>query len=153
MDFLALIFLVVYVGAIAVLFLFVVMMLNIRIVELTTDALNYLPMSALLSFGIVTQSIYFIYNGLSLDHLQPQMTLIYYTRWVDWIDSFNNIDLIGQVLFTFNPFPFILTGFILLVAMLGSIIITLSHRAGVRRQSFFLQNERKALTLTRHLTE
>jgi len=147
-EFLALVFLVVYIGAIAVLFLFVVMMLNIKLVELTTSVFNYLPLNAFVLLIIALQTSYFLY--LTFYPWQPEAS-ISFLSFINYLDSFSNISIIGQALFLFYFFPFLLTGLVLLIAMIGSILLTLSHQLSVRRQSFFVQTTTESWkSLTRH---
>lgn len=139
MEFMALVFLVVYIGAIAVLFLFVVMMLNVKLVELSTSIFSYLPLNifvtALLGYQI-SYLIYATFHPLDLSDSLPITTIN------DHLSSFSNIQLVGQNLFLFNFFPFLNTALILLIAMIGSILLTLNHLSMVRRQGIFAQNSR-----------
>lgn len=140
-EFLALLYIVVYVGAIAVLFLFVIMCLNVKIVPSKKTALSY----SFSSIGIVTMFSLLLANALGAAFnsytIQKDHENLIFTNWIDIIDSFSNIESLGQTLFLFEPLPFILVGIILFIAMIGSIVLTLSHSLGVRRQLIWLQNE------------
>jgi len=146
MEFLAFCFLIVYVGAIAVLFLFVVMVLNIKLVDLTSSEFNYLPLN---TFIITALGIEIV--ALTYSTFQPSSTFtpITYIKYIKYLDSFSNTELIGQALFLFYPFPFIIVGFILLLAMIGSILLTLSHQTNVRRQTVYIQHSRTYKTAIR----
>jgi len=142
-EFLAMVFLVVYIGAIAVLFLFVVMMLNIKISS--SRSLSYHFFALFLSFGFGFFIIKLL-NGIFSDYYlfgEYKSTFVS-TDWVNRIDFFNNITVLGQVIYTFNVISFVLAGFILLVAMFGSIVLTLHHRQDVRRQAVYVQLHRDA---------
>lgn len=130
-DFLGVLFIIIYVGAIAVLFLFVVMMLNIKIYS--KQNLNYIP---LVIFGSsVLSSLLFI----NLEILFPsELSLPVYNFF--FLDSLSNIDVFGQVLFNYYMVGVLISGLILLVAMLGAIILTLNFR-----------NPRKSENVTRQL--
>ena len=133
-EFLAMILVVVYVGAVAVLFLFVVMMLDINFVKLREGFLQYLPFGALLGIvliielGILFLTKSFSENTLSKFVQSPQ------------INEIENTKLIGQVLYTDFFYLFQISGLILLVAMVGSITLTLRDRGQVKRQNISSQN-------------
>jgi NADH-quinone oxidoreductase subunit J len=141
-EFLALLYIVVYVGAIAVLFLFVIMCLNVKITHITQAALNYM------TSAVTVVTMFCLMLALALGDVFGKtsvsvfdITGTAYTNWIDTIDVFSNIEALGQTLFLFHTFSFILVGLILFVAMIGSIVLTLSHSKGVRRQVIWLQNQ------------
>jgi NADH-quinone oxidoreductase subunit J len=119
-DFLAMVLIIVYVGAIAVLFLFIVMMLNIRVVELGEILNRYFPLAALVGFIIFFEIIFSMYYSIGYTY----SSLIY----TDWYRSFlnhSNVVSLGLVLYTyFSPF-LIISGILLLLAMISSIMLTL----------------------------
>jgi len=149
-EFLALLYIVVYVGAIAVLFLFVIMCLNIKIVEITTNVLNYIPMTILFVVLLSLEISYFIGETFSINQklIKSNYDSVY-INWIDLLDSFTNIEVVGQALFIYQSISLILVGLILLVAMLGSIVLTLSHSHKVRRQVIWLQSEASYSTAVR----
>jgi NADH-quinone oxidoreductase subunit J len=134
-EFLAMILVVVYVGAVAVLFLFVVMMLDIDFSEMKKGSLRYLPVGgavgAILAIELTFVSFNFL-GGRALSNL-PHATLAHLT----------NTEAIGRVLYTDYIYYFQTAGLILLVAMIGAIVLTLRHREGVRRQNIGRQNARR----------
>lgn len=134
-EFLAMVFVVVYVGAIAVLFLFVVMMLNIKMVELNYSVLTYLPLGGLIVVLLTIQLSILVYQSLS----NVAGVDMEYIQWIDNLNSFSNIEVIGQLLYTFYFDLFILGGILLLVAMIGAIVLTLTHRFGLKRQDIYEQ--------------
>lgn len=145
-DFIAFIFMIVYVGAIAVLFLFVVMMLNIRSIEVTNVFINYLPLSALIVFVFFFE---FNYAFTNLPYLN--LSLVYDTLFefnnTDYVDFLeftysSSIVLFGYLLYTHFAFEFILAGLILLLAMIGSISLTLNQIVVLRREDIFEQIDR-----------
>ena len=128
-EFLALILVIVYVGAVAVLFLFVVMMLDINLTELREGFLKYLPVGALIGLVLLAEILFglgVIGGGTTslagLDKATPQVIAIDNTR------------AIGRVLYTQYFYLFQVAGLVLLVAMIGAIVLTLRSRPGVRRQ-------------------
>jgi len=133
-EFLAMILVVVYVGAVAVLFLFVVMMLDINFVKLREGFLQYLPFGALLGIVLIIElGILFLTKSFSENSL---------TNFVKSpkINEIENTKLIGQVLYTDYFYLFQISGLILLVAMVGSITLTLRDRGQIKRQNISSQN-------------
>ena len=133
-EFLAMILVVVYVGAVAVLFLFVVMMLDINFVKLREGFLQYLPFGALLGIVLIIElGILFLTKSFSENSLSKFVEL-------PIINEVENTKLIGQVLYTNYFYLFQISGLILLVAMVGSITLTLRDRGQVKRQDISQQN-------------
>ena len=133
-EFLAMILVVVYVGAVAVLFLFVVMMLDINFVKLREGFLQYLPFGALLGIVLIIElGILFLTRSFSENSL---------SKFVESpvMNEVENTKLIGQVLYTDYFYLFQISGLILLVAMVGSITLTLRDRGQVKRQNIPKQN-------------
>lgn len=133
-EFLAMILVVVYVGAVAVLFLFVVMMLDINFVKLREGFLQYLPFGALLGIVLIIElGILFLTKSFSENSLSKFIEL-------PIMNEVENTKLIGQVLYTNYFYLFQISGLILLVAMVGSITLTLRDRGQVKRQDISQQN-------------
>jgi NADH-quinone oxidoreductase subunit J len=141
-EFLAFVFVVVYVGAIAVLFLFVVMMINFKMIELNRSMLSYFHLSAYLIIIVSLELSLILFNDYIPDISYSAIT---YTNWVDVFFSVSNIKALGTLLYTHYVLLFILSGFILLVAMLGSIVLTLLHRTNMKRQEIYVQVSRGIL--------
>lgn len=148
-DFLAMLLLVVYVGAIAVLFLFVVMMLNIRLTELKENVFRYLPIGSLLLLIFLFEIIsvingdlvpFFSFNTLNIENqallIGNDLKLII---WSNTINPSSNIESIGSLLYTYYFYPFIMASLVLLVAMIGAILLTMRKQFNVRRQEVFDQ--------------
>lgn len=143
LDFFALIFLVVYVGAIAVLFLFVVMMLNIKLAEINEKRLRYLPVGGFLGllflfeiFLIVDNDLIPLIGGES----RPESA---FTQWALFVDTLTNIEALGLLIYTFYFAFFLMASLILLVAMIGAIVLTMHKGVLVKRQQVFQQNTRE----------
>jgi NADH-quinone oxidoreductase subunit J len=135
-EFLAMILVVVYVGAVAVLFLFVVMMLDVDFAELRQGFARYLPVGAFVA-GVLTVEMIFVSasvaaNGAAAGSPGPQAPA----------GSATNAEAIGRVLYTDYVYFFQAAGLILLIAMIGAIVLTLKHRAGVKRQDVARQTAR-----------
>lgn len=150
-EFLAMLFLIVYVGAVAVLFLFVMMMLNVKISESTTSIFRYLPIGLFLSIIFLFEIFLIVEGDLnsvdSIEFNQSDYTVLGIqflktTPWIDSVISPTNVDVIGSVLFTYYSYFFIMASVILLVAMIGAIALTLHRRSDVRRQEIYKQLQR-----------
>jgi len=148
-EFLAMLFLVVYVGAIAVLFLFVVMMLNIRVTELNESVLRYIPIGGLILL-IFLFEILSVINGDLVPFFSSKLFLFESDNvilnqdlntvfWTNQIDPTSNIEALGIVLYTYYVYAFIVASLILLVAMIGAILLTMRKRTNVRKQEIFDQ--------------
>ena len=128
-EFIAMILVIVYVGAVAVLFLFVVMMLDIDFAKLRVGAKQYVPLGLLVGFALLAELV-------MLYQIWPEPPPV-----PDKADVDNTKEL-GKVLYTTYVFPFQVSGLILLVAMIGAIVLTLRTRGGVLRQKVGTQVER-----------
>jgi len=135
-EFLAMILVVVYVGAVAVLFLFVVMMLDIDFAELKKGALQYLPFGVLVGLILVAE---LVMAGSVWVLPAARNALASATP-----PGVSNTAALGHILYTDYVYYFQIAGMVLLVAMIGAIVLTLRSRPGVRRQVISVQNARTA---------
>jgi NADH-quinone oxidoreductase subunit J len=133
-EFLAMILVIVYVGAVAVLFLFVVMMLNIDFVELRSGFVRYLPIGAFVGAILLAELILIAVNW----EMTPARAGLAVGAPVGAM-AISNTRLLGNILYTRYLFAFQAAGLILLVAMIGAIVLTLRHRPDARRQSIAAQ--------------
>lgn len=196
LDFFGMIFLVVYVGAIAVLFLFVVMMLNVRLTEMNERRLRYLPIGGLLGFLFLAEVFLIVDNDLipplrahpnfnpmenellpspdsglffgegswggfshsllskngdrgvfveneELPESHPLFEDLQWTGWSQLVESLTPIEAVGELIYTYYFFLFLVASLILLVAMIGAIVLTLHKGVQVKRQEVFQQNTRE----------
>ncbi|MBI1683118.1 NADH-quinone oxidoreductase subunit J [Caulobacter hibisci] len=139
-EFLAMLLIVVYVGAVAVLFLFVVMMLDIDFEALRDGFAQYLPIGGLVA-GVLTIEMIMVAvsvatNGKASANALPNASP----------GGFSNTEAIGRVLYTDYVFFFQAAGLVLLVAMIGAIVLTLRHKPGVKRQDIGKQVARTPKT-------
>ena len=140
LDFFAMIFLVVYVGAIAVLFLFVVMMLNIKIAEINEKRLRYLPIGGVLGILFLFEVLLIVDNDLIPLLFYPEE--LQFINWSDTIQTVSNIQAVGNLVYTYYFYFFLMASIILLVAMIGAIVLTMQKGIRIKRQQVFLQNTR-----------
>ncbi len=139
-EFLAMILVVVYVGAVAVLFLFVVMMLDINFTELRQGVLQYLPIGALIGIVLALELVFVVTSGAfdpaslgaAVQHATPA------------VNDVNNTDALGRLIYTDYIYVFQAAGLVLFVAMVGAIVLTHRRRAGVKRQDIGEQLARTA---------
>jgi len=133
-EFIAMIMLIVYVGAVAVLFLFVVMMLDVDFVALKSGVTRFVPVGVL--FGLVLLGLlYFAFS----DWQATEGALALRQAVAPPPAQVENTFALGTILYTQYILPFQLAGVILLVAMIGAIVLTLRKRAGVKRQDVLKQ--------------
>lgn len=137
-EYIAMTLVIVYVGAVAVLFLFVVMMLDINFAELRQGFLKYLPMG-LGAAGIVLFELLVVFYA----SLKAPSALAPARHAIPASGEVQNIQAIGNILYTDYLYPFQMSGIILLIAMIGAIALTLRARPGVRRQSVREQMARR----------
>lgn len=134
-EFLAMILVVVYVGAVAVLFLFVIMMLDVDFVELREGFIQYLPVGLVIGgiflFELLLTVSYWVINPTTPKAITAAIPT-----------NVTNTEALGLVLYTKYIHYFQLSGMILLVAMIGAIVLTLRHKVSVKRQDINVQNAR-----------
>jgi len=136
-EFLAMILIIVYVGAVAVLFLFVVMMLDFKASLEKSNILQYMPIGIFVGMVFISELIIVLMNTkLELKNIQIL------TNPLSNFENLTNTEAIGSVLYTDYILYFQVSGIILLVAMVGSIVLTLRDREGVKRQSILQQIDR-----------
>jgi len=129
-EFIAMILVIVYVGAVAVLFLFVVMMLDINLAKLREGFLEYLPVGVMIGFALLAEILF----ALGVGGWGRSDTMAALSKAGVQIAAIDNTRAIGRVLYTQYFYLFQVAGMVLLVAMIGAIVLTLRRRPGVRRQ-------------------
>jgi len=139
-EFLAMVLVVVYVGAVAVLFLFVVMMLDINLLALREGFIRYLPVGAVVAF-ILLAELLVVLGGWAL---APEVAQGVVAAPAPLPEAVTNTHALGQLLYTHYLYLFQAAGLILLVAMIGAIVLTHRRREGVRRQNISDQLRRRA---------
>jgi len=140
-EFLALLLIVVYVGAVAVLFLFVVMMLDVDFAELRSGYLDYLPIGGVVGLIVLAELLLVVGSWVAApgaigDPMQP----------IPDMDKVSNIQALGDLLYTQYVFYFQIAGMVLLVAMIGAIVLTLHHKEKAKRQNISQQVARNPAT-------
>jgi NADH-quinone oxidoreductase subunit J len=138
-EFLAMILIVVYVGAVAVLFLFVVMMLDVNFAELREGFLQYLPVGAMVGVIFLTELL-LVVGAWVIGPGLPQTIAAPIPAGV------TNTEALGLVLYTRYIYYFQAAGLVLLVAMIGAIVLTLRHKPYIKRQNVSAQIARRRET-------
>jgi NADH-quinone oxidoreductase subunit J len=137
-EFLALILVIVYVGAVAVLFLFVVMMLDINFVELRQGVLQYLPIGAVVGIMLLIELVFVFGAWVIAPNVASSIAAP-----IPQLGGMSNTQALGVLLYTRYVYAFQAAGLVLLVAMVGAIVLTLRAREGVRRQNIARQVGRR----------
>lgn len=135
-EFIAMLMIIVYVGAVAVLFLFVVMMLDINFADLRKGAMQYVPFGLAIG-GVLLAEFVFMYSAWTF---APESVA---NAAAPINAGATNTHALGQILYTDYVYPFQIAGLILFVAMVGAIVLTHRTRPGVRRQKIAEQHARK----------
>ena len=135
-EFLAMILVVVYVGAVAVLFLFVVMMLDVNFAELRAGFLRYLPVGALIGLVLLVE-LFLLFGSIRGDTVSIMASASGHPA------GLSNTEALGRLIYTQYAYLFQAAGLVLLVAMIGAIVLTHRQRAGVRRQVISQQLSRR----------
>ena len=145
-EFIAMLLVIVYVGAVAVLFLFVVMMLDIDFAELRAGFVKYLPIGLLLAVVLAVELIFALASWQAGDIQLAQ-------RIAPVAEGTSNIQQVGELLYTRYIYLFEAAGLVLLVAMVGAIVLTHRQRGGTRRQNIAAQNARRPDEATRLINQ
>ncbi|HEY1096708.1 MAG TPA: NADH-quinone oxidoreductase subunit J [Alphaproteobacteria bacterium] len=148
-EYLAMLLVIVYVGAVAVLFLFVVMMLDIKLAERRSYIKKHLPAGLIVGFAFLAELVFVMKNWTVLGN---DLVLSNRAYPVAHADSIGSAKALGEMLYTHYLYPFQLAGLILLLGMVGAIVLTQRRRAGIRRQSSLeqvLRRPQDVLELTR----
>jgi NADH-quinone oxidoreductase subunit J len=147
-EFLAMILVIVYVGAVAVLFLFVVMMLDVDFTALRQGFLNYLPVGGLVGIVFFGELVAMVLVGSGALGTGATKAI---AAPIPPLADVTNTEALGLVLYTRYAYYFEAAGVVLLVAMIGAIVLTLRHKPNVKRQSIADQVARtKATAITLH---
>jgi NADH-quinone oxidoreductase subunit J len=140
-EFLAMILVIVYVGAVMVLFLFVVMMLDVNFAELRQGFLHYLPIGGVIGIVMLVELALVALTWVTAPDAQQALAAP-----TPPIARMLNTEALGHLLYTRYVYFFQAAGMVLLVAMIGAIVLTLHHKPKVRRQSIAEQNARTKAT-------
>lgn len=151
-EFIAMLFLVVYIGAITVLFLFVIMMLNVKIIEFNEKFITYLPIGIFLGIIFLIEIFFLINNNLvvwNVSLLESYFFNVNEALLNNYCSTFNNyfdilslinVEQLAIVLYSKFVYLFFFGGIILLVAMLGAIVLTLNQEFKNKRQDYYKQS-------------
>ncbi len=142
-EFLAFLFIVVYVGAIAILFLFAIMMLESKLNNLSKNTIKYFPIGIVFSI-VLLLPILNVVNTFFVDSstVSDSFYVNNYQNWYDLIDSTYDVNVYGQILYSYFALQLLIAGLILLVVLIGVVSLTNSYEKQTRQQSTFRQLSR-----------
>ena len=139
-EFLSLIFILIYVGAIAILFLFVVMMLDLKTIQNKRDSLKYLPFGFIIGIVFLTEILLIVKETFKSNPYKSDLLYNFYTNWYDKIDSFTEIQTLGQIIYTQYVLQFLIAGNVLLLATIAAVVLTISTKSeNYKNQVIFKQ--------------
>ena len=152
-EYISLIFIIIYVGAIAVLFLFVVMMLDIKTVYLAKDSLKYFPFGSFLGLVFLIEILIAIPSTFdSTNPYNANFFLNYYSDWFNKLDYFSEIISIGQLLYTDYIIQFLLSGNILLLATIGPVVLVLVRSIELNKTQIIFKQLSRTYSSALHVT-
>ena len=141
-EFLSLMFIIIYVGAIAVLFLFVIMMLDVKYLTINKkDTIKYLPFGIIILGVILFEILMLIKDCFNYNPYLDGLLYNYYINWFNQMDTFSDIEAIGQVIYTQYVVQFLIAGNILLLATIAAIVLTVNTDSKIQsnKQIIFKQ--------------
>lgn len=141
-EFVALLFIMIYVGAIAVLFLFVVMMLDVKTLTIKKDLFKYFPFGSFIGFIFLIEIVLVISDTFTTNPYLESSLFNYHTNWLDKIDSLTELEAIGQLLYTHYVLQFLIAGNILLLSVIGAVSLTINKNHFTKKQVIFKQLSR-----------
>jgi NADH-quinone oxidoreductase subunit J len=143
-EFLSLIFILIYVGAIAILFLFVVMMLDLKMSNKKETTLKYFPFGFIIGTVFLTEIVLVIGETFKSNPYKDSVLSNFYINWFDKIDVFTEIQAIGQVVYTQYVLQFLVAGNVLLLATLAAVVLTMNmeSKKNYKTQVIFKQLSR-----------
>lgn len=144
-EFLAILFIIVYVGAIAVLFLFAIMMLESKLNNLLKNSMKYTPVSFIFIFFLLIPLLFEI--SIHFENTSDFSFYYFniYQNWYDLTDSISDVEIYGQVLYSYYVLQFLISGLILLLILIGVVYLTNSYnKQFIRDQSLFKQLSRNS---------
>lgn len=126
-EFLALLFIVIYVGAIAVLFLFAIMMLEFKLYNLAKNLTKYIPVGLVFGLILFIPLLQEVSNQFVTDVFFDSFMYNKHINWIDLVDSITDVEVYGQILYSYFILQFLVSGLILLVVLIGVVFLTNSH--------------------------
>lgn len=142
-EFLALLFIIVYVGAIAILFLFAIMMLESKLNNLSKNTMKYVPVGFLFGFFFLIPLSHEISTFFEKNAYIDSFYVNKYSNWYDLLDSITDVEVYGQLLYSYFVLQFLIAGLILLLVLVGVVYLTNTYNSDQKfEQSIFKQLSR-----------
>jgi NADH-quinone oxidoreductase subunit J len=123
-EFLSLLFIIIYVGAIAVLFLFVVMMLDVKTTNFSKDTVKYFPFGIFVGFAFLFEVLTVISENFKKNPYRESILYNSYQNWYEKLDTLTEVEALGQMMYTHYVLQFLIAGLILFLALIGAVILT-----------------------------
>jgi NADH-quinone oxidoreductase subunit J len=127
-EFMALIFVIIYVGAISVLFLFVIIMLNLKTTNSLKDLVKYLPTNNFLALVFSLEILIIILESFKPNYYFNSLLFNFNVNWLYKLDYITDLKALGQILYTHYVFQFLIVGMILLIAIIGAVALTFNPK-------------------------
>ncbi len=144
-EFLALLFIVIYVGAIAVLFLFAIMMLDTKSINLSKNVLKYIPAGFIFFIFFLTPVLILVSDHFNTNFLINSFYFNKYQNWYDMVDSISDVEVYGHVLYSYFVLHFLIAGFTLLLVLIGVVYLTNNfNKSQILEQSISKQLSRNS---------
>ena len=144
-EFLALLFIVIYVGAIAVLFLFVIMMLDTKSINLSKNVIKYVPVGFIFFIFLLIPILNLVSDHFNTNSLTNSFYFNKYRNWYDMVDSVSDVEAYGQVLYSYFVLHFLIAGFTLLLVLVGVVYLTNNfNKSQILEQSISKQLSRNS---------
>lgn len=144
-EFLALLFIVIYVGAIAVLFLFVIMMLDTKSINLSKNVIKYIPAGFIFFVFFLIPVLNLVSDHFNTNFLTNSFYFNKYRNWYDMVDSVSDVEVYGQVLYSYFVLHFLIVGFTLLLVLVGVVYLTNNfNKSQILEQSISKQLSRNS---------
>ena len=128
-EYIALLFILIYVGAIAVLFIFVVMLIDLKTVYLFNSNLKYFPFGFLIGLIFLSEILFIIFKSFKLNFYVTNILKNEYFNWFDQLDPLFEIEVLGNILYSHFVLQFLIVGFLLFLAIIAVVILTLNFKS------------------------
>ena len=125
-EFMALLFILIYVGAIAVLFTFVVMLIDLKTIYLVNNNLKYFPFGFFIGIIFLIEILFIIFKNFKLNFYISNILKNEYFNWFDQLDPLFEVEVLGNILYSYFVLQFLIVGFLLFLAIIAVVILTLS---------------------------
>ena len=128
-EYMALLFILIYVGAIAVLFIFVVMLIDLKTIYFVNNNLKYFPFGFFIGVIFLVEVLFIIFKNFKLNFYVNNILKNDYFNWFDQLDPLFEVEVLGNILYSYFIFQFLIVGLLLFLAIIGVVILTLNFNS------------------------